>query len=539
VLRSNLGVEKRHNFIEISMDSSFKLHKKVSNFCSFRVICCGYVFDGSQVQTAIVEQTKKGAILRSFGRKEIRTQQPLCGQNYSKDTTYHGIALPSNETLMRPLTLPPLSAKEMAPAINDLLEQTLAVNLDEAHIVHEIIGKDSEQTTLATFISRKSDVEAALDNAEINAIDPQIIIPKAIALARFVEHFHLSSWQFVIDIDDQEISYVLLHDYKVIESRVIPGSAKAFEPSAQTPPELETVLQRILETTNAYIERYGLPKDTPLTITGKASSYELAPNIINEYIKSPLSTLHHIDSGCEILSCAAAIGTAFCCDPTARDQTSINFRNGFLAHKDPFLHWKRPIISFALASAVIAIIILWYGLSTYSAITQQMQKDWEIISTSARVDSHDFSLSHKNCSIETPSAIVSSGYELLHDVEKQALFPLEPNIPRVKDVFSWLSMQIDEVQKKIGDTSEFEIQSLHYALVKYPCKKSPKDHYQVHVSLEFTTPSVALARAFHEHLTCKCPFLQNPSEISWSPGAGKYKIGFYTKDLTSYPPMSL
>ncbi len=523
------------------MDTSFKLHKKVSNFCSFRVFCCGYVLDGNQVQTAVVEQTKKGPILLSFGRKEVSQQDLFYVQNCSKDTTYVGIALPSNVTLMRPLMLPPLHPKEIGHAINDILEQSLAINLEDASIVHEVIGKDEEQTSVATFISRKSDIESALANAEKNAIDPQLIIPKAIALARFIEHFCLPSWQFVVDIDAQEISFILLHDYKVIESRVIPGSAAAFAPasSEQTPLELESVLQRILETTHAYTERYGLDKETPLSVTGKASSYELAPDIISEYITAPLSTLHLLESGCEILTCASAIGTAFCCDPGAKDHSSINFRTGLLAHKNPLLHWKRPLISFALSSIVISLTILWYGFSSYDAITLQMQKDWDTITTSARIDKKALATSNKECSVVTPSAIVSSGYTLLQDVEKQALFPLEPNITKVSDIFSWLSMQIDDVQKKIGDASDFEIQSFHYALVKYPCKKSPTDHYQVHVSLEFTTPSVALARAFHEHISCKCPFLQNPSEITWSPGAGRYKIGFYTKDLTSYPPMSL
>jgi hypothetical protein len=523
------------------MDTSFKLHKKVSTFCSFRIACCGYVFDGTQVQTAIVEQTKNGPILRSFGRKDISQKDLLCGHNSSKDTTYVGVALPSNVTLMRPLILPPLSSKELGPAINDILEQTLAVNLEEAHVVHEVIGKDAEQTTIAAFISRKADIEATLETAETNALEPQIIVPKAITLARFIEHFCLPSWQFVVDIDDQEISFILLHDYKVIESRVIPGSAEAFTPtsSGQTAPELESTLQRIRETTHAYTERYGLSQDTPLNVTGKASLYELVPEIISEYVGAPLSTLHQLDSDREILACASAIGTAFCCDPASQSRSPINFRNGFLEHKNPFLHWKRPLLSFALASIAISLTILWYGFSSYDAITLKMQQDWNAIISSAHVDKEVFAQSHKDMSIATPGAIAASGYVLLQDVEKQALFPFEPNIPRVSDVFSWISMQIADVQKKIGDTSDFEIQSLHYTLVKYPCKKSPTDHYQAHVSLEFSTTSVALARAFHEHLTCKCPFVQNSAEITWSPGAGRYKIGFYTKDLTLYPPMTL
>lgn len=513
------------------------IHKKIANLCSYQVLCCGYVFDGDLVQTSEIDQTAKGPLLRFVGRKAMNASACNSPQ---QDTQFTGLALPSTVTLLRTLTLPPLKLKEIGPAITDLLEQTLAINLEEACIVYEIVGKNEEQTLVNAYISRNADIEANLKQCQDLNIEPHLIIPKAIALSRFAEHFCLNDWQLILDIDAQEISYLLIHDYKVIETRLVPGSANTFSIESQDSPssELEAVLQRIFATTKAYKERYNLPPETCLTITGKAAAFELAPTIISEYLQTPLSLLHNLDTNQDILSCASALGTAFCCDPASCSQNTINFREGLFAHQNPFLHWKRPIISFSLASILISAIILWHGFSSKNAITCSMQETWKNITALSHTSPETFAKLHPNSYTATPYTIVESAEILLQDLNKQAIFPLDPDLPRVTDLFTWLVTQINEIQKNVADKELFEIQSLHYTLTKYPSKKSPQERYQLHITLEFTSPSVATARAFHELLTHKNPFLQEATEVSWTPGAGRYKIGFYAKDYTSYPPIN-
>jgi type IV pilus assembly protein PilM len=176
-----------------------------------------------------------------------------------------------------------------------------------------------------------------------------------------------------------------------------------------------------------------------------------------------------------------------------------------------------------------------------------MRNDWEKITSVAHttpdeVKSHAESVLGSMNPLCTASAdqLISQGNWLLTSLERQTSYPLHPDVPRVSDIIAWLSVQIAEVAKSFPlSTEKFEMQSLYYQLVKHPSKTHPKEHYQVRVDIEFATPSVALARAFHDRLVSTTSCIDTTAEVKWVPGNGKYRASFFLKDKTYYPPLEL
>jgi hypothetical protein len=514
------------------MEKFGTIQTKIGNFCTYQTTLYGVIFDKEELVVASVKRTRHGPKLISYERTPLEPSSLGLLQKEHPTTTYIGTTLPSSLTLMRPFILPLLSQSEIPPAITDLLEQTQATALENSSFVYEINGKDHENLSLCVFSSRNHDIEQTISRFNSYNLDPHIIIPQAKALAEYIKHFQLSSWQLVIHIEITDITIILLHNYAIIESRIVPGSSVNFATVEDSATALKEILQKLLEISNSYKERFDLANDVTLSVTGKASQYPLTARLIEEYINVPLSGLHHNKDCEDTLGCASAIGTAFCCDPSTAHITQLNYRTHEFAHKNPLVHWKRPLLSLALASISICGILIWYGISSYQSIRMQMEEQRQRLYTLTHIQ-------NDSSSSNDPEAIVLQSTALLQEIEKQSLFPLEPKIPKLNEILSALSMQIAEVARTIDDSSPLEIQTLRYSLVNYPTKKNLKEHYQLLVTLEFSTPSVALARAFHEQICTNCSFVQKPGEVSWAPGAEKYKIAFYAKDSTLYPPLNI
>ncbi len=506
--------------------------------------CAAFVPDGNGIQWAVIQESSKGPVLHGYGFATSPEEALHHIRGVAADTIYLASVLPSIHTLCRQLSLPPLQAKEVQAAIVDTLEQTVSMGIGESVIAYESYANEDRSLTITAYLAKQSFVQEHLSYLNTLSIDPEWTIPKAACLAAFLSHFSFNGWNYGIDIGADETTAVLIFNGTVIESRSFVGGSASFialdQPSPENDEQLRHFLQHLTEAVLAYKERYGLEADIPLTVTGSVLSFQHADTVIAEFVRAPLSALHATADNTPLLQCAAAVGAAFLTQPKNSGTPIPTFRINEFAFPRPLLHWKRPLVALGLGCLAAALAIVWYGASQSSMIIEEMRNDWKTITAVAHTTPEEVSLQTAQTlgSMESlsPEHLLAMGNWLLTTVDRQTSYPLHPDIPRMTDTISWLSLQIADIAKATPPSNEkFEIQTLHYQLVKHPTKNHPKERYQVRVDIEFLTPSVALARAFHERLVNNNTLVDNTSEVKWTPSNGKYRASFFLKDKTLYP----
>jgi hypothetical protein len=499
--------------------------------------------EGNNLQWAVVQKNSRGFLLKAHGVDPTAEHAVAYVAGIAKDARYTASVLPSSSTLCRQLTLPSLPAKDVPAAVKDALEQTLAIGIEESSIALESVTAEDGSLTITAYLARQSVITDHLTKIEALGVNPEWVFPKAACLGAFIGHFALADWQYVIDINADEVTTVLTFGGRVVESRSVVGGSAIFShldvATQEGDEQLRALLQHLAETVWAYKERYGIEADS-LTVTGDILDYPLAPPLIAEFLSTPLSPLHTVGEETPLLRCATAIGAAFLSQRT--DQIP-SFREGQFAFPSPFLHWKRPLIALALGCAMTASLIVWNGHKKAEAILESMRTDWKKITESAHTTPEEVNKqTEKSFTVvdplqAPPEQFLIQGDWLLTSLDKKASFPLQPNIPKVREVLGWIASIITDISSIPPSLNEkCEVLNFQYQLLKHPTKNHPKEHYQVRVDLEIGTPSVALARAFHERLASDTKWIDQSAEVKWMPSNGKYRVSFFLLDKTLYPP---
>lgn len=503
------------------------------------------------LQWAVVQETSKGPVLQGCGLDPSAEQAFALVRGAAADSIYLASVLPSLATLCKQVSLPLLHPKEVAAALKDTLEQTVSVGIQESIIAYESHDGDEGSMAVTAYLAHHTAVQDHLAHLASLSIDPEWVLPKAACLAAFLAHFSLPEWQYSVDISADETTISLIFNGSVIESRALVGGRSVFvaidHPSPEHDEELRRFLQHLSEALFAYKERYALEPTVPLTLTGSVLTYPLASTVVAEFVQLPLSELHTTEGHEELLQCAVAVGAALLIQPKNTTLQAPNFRTDELAFTSPLLHWKRPLFALGLGCLAAASAIAWYGSLRSEMIIKTMREDWKKIAVDAHTTSEEVAQQTARTlgamgplEEASPEQLLAQGNWLQTTVDRQTSYPLHPDIPRLSDVIAWLSFQLNDISKADPTVdSKCEIQSLHYQLVKHPTKNHPKERYQVRVDFEFLTPSVALARAFHERLVANNPCIDSTAEVKWTPSNGKYRASFFLKDKTHYPPQEL
>jgi hypothetical protein len=499
--------------------------------------------EGGSIQWAVVQKTSKGFLLQAHGVDPTAEQAVAHVAGIAKDAQYTASALPSSSTLCRQLTLPPLPLKDLPAAVRDALEQSLAIGIEESAIALESVAGEDGSLTVTAYLARQSAITDHLSAVQALGINPEWVFPKAACLGAFIGHFALGGWQYIIDINVDEVTTVLVFGGRVVESRSLVGGSEIFAhldvASQDGDDHLRSLLQHLAETIWAYKERYGIEADS-LTITGDVLAYPLASRLIAEFLNTPLSPLRDTREETPLLRCATAVGAAFLSQRTGKIP---NFRSEQFAFPNPFLHWKRPLIALALGSVLTAALIIWHGHTRAEAILGAMRADWKQITESAHTSPEEVNKQTEQSVIAAdpmqvpPEQLLIQSEWLLASLEKKASFPLQPNIPKVREVLGWISSVVTDISSTPPILNgKCEVLTFQYQLVKHPTKNHPTERYQARVDLEVATPSVALARAFHERLASDTKWIDQGSEVRWMPSNGKYRVSLFLLDKTPYPP---
>ena len=502
-----------------------------------------FATEGSLVQWAVVQKSSKGFLLRAHGIDSTIEQAAACVVDIAKDAQYTVSVLPSSSTLCRQIALPPLPEKDIPAAMKDALEQALTIRVEESAIALESAAAEDGSLTVTAYLARQLAVADHLAKVQALGINPEWVLPKAACLGAFAGHFAFEGWQYIIDINVDEITTVLAFGGRVVESRSLAGGSAVFShldaASQEGDEPLRSTLQHLAETIWAYKERYGVETDS-LTITGDVLAYPLAAPLIAEFLGTPLSPLHSVQKEASLLKSATAIGAAFL---SQRAGHVPSFRTGQFSFPRPFLHWKRPLLALALGSLLTAMLVVWHGRIRSEAILTSMRSDWEKITGFAHTTPEEVNKqTEKNIIVASsaqasPEQLLLQGGWLLSSLDRKASFPLQPNVPRVREILAWVASVITDISSIPPSLNgKCEVLNFQYQIVKHPTKNHPKERYQVRVDLEIATPSVALARAFHERLTLDTKWIDQSSEVKWMPSNGKYRVSFFLMDKTLYPP---
>lgn len=497
--------------------------------CVSKNWCLAVAPEGDFLQWATVEDSSQGPLLKGRGRKETLSEALEETHGVPRGSTYVVSVLPSLSTICRSLQLPPLKPKEIRAAVLDSLEQSMASGIDENEITYEMTGEHEGSLEITAYIARTSVVNEHVEAVRAAALEPEWVVPRAPCLARFLSHFGLQGWQYVLDIGEAESSCALIRDGRVIESRAFAGGQLALDPAG---PELlmKQFLQHLMATVVAYKDRYLLDDEVLLTVTGHVSLQ--TAQTVADFLHTPLSPLHEVEDT-TTLPFAVAIGAALLVRPQMHDVHVPNFRQGQFA--SPMLHLKRPLWAVVLACCALAAIACTYGHIRANRIGDAMKADWESIAQCARMTPQEIAQQQAVSLPGRPEDFVEQGEWLLSQLERRSLFPLQPNIPKVGDVITWLSNQMEEAKRSSSLPREhISLRLLHYTLVKRPSKQHPKEKYKVRVDIELETPSVVLARTFHERLLAPNGYIDGSSDVTWTTVQDRYRASFFLKDKTVY-----
>ena len=197
----------------------------------------------------------------------------------------------------------------------------------------------------------------------------------------------------------------------------------------------------------------------PLTVTGEASP--LALEAVQETVGAPLSKLHEATlKDTSFLHSASPLEELSFLTPIYLlriHQTFVQTATPFLSHyftgKNRF--WHSPSSPYSALHRLCGTGEKepsishdpWKKIGSISPLfTHNARKKWLPMPKK-----RDLSLTNHTLQEE----LVGQGEWLLADVEKRALFPLHPDVPRLSDFLLWLGERIEEAQKDEGSGSLF------------------------------------------------------------------------------------
>jgi type IV pilus assembly protein PilM len=467
-----------------------------------------------QTQTLGIEVRKNSlrlALLKKTGSKwSLVAFKEVEGSSFSIGQYKEAItvsAIPTRDILMRPCEIQLKKKKHIKAALSFHVEPLLPYPLEKAIIQSQILETKDTTTQLNVFAARKDHIGQWLErlHREHN-LDPQILTTRLHALAALATLLPQTHAPLLLAHEgEDELSLVILEKGALIAARSvdlkkdaaleIQKSFFSFAASLKTK-EIEFI--------------YFFGSDPKIKEALQAAS--------NKPVSIPNTSLLPISQE-EFCQFGLSIGTALA-------HQEVNFREQEFVYPFPFKRLKKSLAIFFTLSIVLSASIYTFGKLALSRKQQAIESAYMNL------------LKIENIADTSPHPLLSPlDYNLsLQKIEKEIkerpdTFPLHPQVPKVKEVMSWLAAISSQGGK---ENFPIQIDSLHYQMVKRPDFQHKKDTYRVKVELEFTTKDQAVARSFQEALKNSHSLADPKEEISWIASRGKYKTSFYLKDKTKY-----
>ena len=500
----------------------------------------GLSFDGSLLRKAV---------LRVSGSSILVQKLEIVTQNDEKNAVYAS-TIASTKTIARTLEIALTKQKDIDATFAFEAESHLPYPLDECIVDKIFLGQNNGSTTLQLFSVRKNDVNELLEALDERSFDPEVICPKPLALCHFVQQLYIKTGlHIVLHVDNQETTAVLIQDGLPVMARSHPmgldnlSSITYVDETGQTAiNENELVhlqeylreISRILLAFQNGFDSIGLPIlfCGPLvenTILMQLFTGALEREIALEPEHFSQKNYSKTYSWQDLLVFAVPIGLALSI-PLEQRGNSINFRKDEFAYKDKWRRWKKELTVYFCLMLLLSGAGYMYGKSVLkNQQTSIIEQYATLLQTMGKPVNQDEILAMTSEDIQ--SEVYKLEDELKISTEEMAL---HPDVPRVSDLLAWLSSHPNVV---VGgdDPKAINLESMSYNMVKRPEKGKIKEHYQVRVDLEFSSPSPTMARELHDALLTPNAFIDPKTELKWSVHRGHFKATFFLKDRTKYP----
>ena len=432
------------------------------------------------------------------------------------------VAISSNKTIFRTLTLPKVSSKELPSLIRSALESALSISIDE----YEITWK-KRNGQISCFLTPKAELQKIYEELHSHALKTTWLFPKSLCLVEALEYLTKDKLLDVIflDIDERESTCILIHNGLTYDVKTVDGIQEVESVESWKP------LREIARILLAWHEKYPQTQTNPLLITGPLSDDD--KTVITNFLKKEPYTLPKTDlttSEYSVLEHLPALGAAL----ISHNVDILKKQCGYQVETCAEVETRQWIPT--LSALTILILLIAFGVY---GIGQGFLKTKE-----SELKAHFQKLVALTYQ-EVPPGFVQdpenlSDLELsLEQVENQLkakdLYPITADIPQMGELLIWLSDQAEKASKE-ADATSIELTLLQYTLAKRPDKTRSKDRYQVRVDIEFTAGGATQARKFHEELLAPNDFIDPKQEVKWSLGGGKWRTSFVLKDKTLYFP---
>lgn len=419
--------------------------------------------------------------------------------------------LSQRQVMVRTLQLELKKESDVYKALHFQVEPHLPFPLEEAILQTQVEKKKERGFTVTLFALKTSSLKEHLDNVALHDISPDGVTCPAIALAALLllEKKEVNNEaKFLINIGEQETNVILATRGKVIDQR-----------SFLTENNGGLAIQRALLSLESIHPQYN---NSLLFLFGKNShlqvkSLQEATGKKIHLINPQIENISHE----ELATFALAIGAAL----SQGMNQAMNFRQKTFKKNYIYKFIKRPL-ALALTLTLFSISMLIgagnYYLKTKEHYTQQKMASLLEFSGKKEISLQEFKG-------------IDSYEQALSLVEKRIVneeqgYPLEPIIPQVSEVLSWLSEEISNAQPPLKG---LVIEEFHYELVSRPTPLLKNERYQVHLEVHFSATSPNVKEAFEELLQ-EASIVNQREEISVSFFGGRGKAQFTLKDKTRY-----
>lgn len=489
----------------------------------------------------------------------------------------------AGETLIRPLFTQLSKDKDIDSVIEFQTEPLLPYPVENAVLDWMKISQNSEGSNLIVSSVKREHLKKHLESCQKLGIEPEVVSTTSLALAAFSgEYTQVELPFFVVDVQENEATCVLMVNRRLTGAMSChlglsslreafhkdrpEGSFKELDFTAvdvKNYPELSKALEmfclQILKVLYGLSKQGHVEEVEKILLTGEVEGFKsLSAAIASKLGKQELflETAKNVAVLDESLKrFAIPLGLALTVLPKTKDQ--VNFRQKDFSYPNPWKRLKKPLLTYFAACILVAWALNYFGQAylghkedklkeSFGDLLAFMQKPYKTFEAEYEVK-HPFREKLPEgeiASIEilTPEDLVERLEFLEAEIKASPdSIALNPNLPRVSDLFAWLTRHPNVVlrDEESGLAKPLiRIENLHYNMVKRPEEKKKRNRYQVKVDLEFTSPTPKLAREFHDALIEPNDYVDPKEEVKWSSSKGKYRTSFFLKDRTEYPSSS-
>ncbi len=292
----------------------------------------------------------------------------------------------------RNLELPFSDKKNITQTLPFELEDQLIQPMEEVVTDFNVLGTTGQRSTLLAFAVEKVMVGDVLEGLQQHGVDPEVVLPAAVAVAEFVGHHFNKGWHLVLEAGDVATTLLLIHNGTCqfcrklpVLSQMMPGGGDVDEFGVQL-----GALQQTIGRTMGFLRSMGVPVDNieQTLVTGEfveqrevRSALEVQLGTVVEPVDLPSlaginvpEELGHIPRG----EFAAAL-----CLSLYRPgkNTGFNFRQGELAPKKTIFTSSKQVVAVVVAVFVcIGCLVGYYALENRSltaksnGLRQQMEQ---------------------------------------------------------------------------------------------------------------------------------------------------------------------